>query len=236
MLHVLLPPSEGKAPGGGRPRWRPGSGRFGRRLGGHRRQVAEALAAVDGGDQRLLGVGGPTLDRARAANRALVDAPTLPAGERFTGVVWGHLDLATLSPPARARADDGVLVVSALLGVCALGDPVPDFRCKLSASLPRLGRLAPWWRPHLSAVLDDALAGSLVVDLLPQEHAAAWTPDPSRYDHRRVRLTDDRGRTVGHDAKAAKGRLARALLSAERPEQVLARGSFDGFALHVDAG
>ena len=143
-LAILLPPSEGKAPGGGAPPWRPGSGRFGRALRAHRLEVAEALAAAEGGDARLLGVKGDALARARAANRALLGAPTLPAAQRFTGVVWEHLDVAGLDPEARARAADAVVVVSALLGLSALDDPVPDHRCKLSVSLPPLGRLSAW--------------------------------------------------------------------------------------------
>lgn len=233
MLAILLPPSEGKAAGGdGRP-WRPAQGRFGRSLAGQRQRVVEALAAVDGGDERLLGVGGAALVRARSANVALVGAPTRPAWQRFTGVVWDHLAPATLSPAARRRAEEGVVVVSALAGLSAFDDPLPDHRLKLSASLPPLGRLATAWRPVLSPVLDRYLNGRLVVDLLPAEHAAAWQPDPSRYDLRRVRLVGPDGRTAGHTAKAAKGALARALLCARNPERVLAAGEIEGFRVEV---
>lgn len=234
VLALLLPPSEGKAPGGRRPPWRPGSGRLGRRLGRHRSAVVEALAAVDGGDQRLLGARGETLERARRANLALPDAPTLPAAERFTGVVWEHLGVATLPPEARRRADDAVLVVSALLGASALGDPVPDFRLKLSVSLGELGRLDRWWRPRLTPVLADALEDRLVIDLLPQEHRAALEVADLRCDLRRVHLVDATGRTAGHGAKAAKGHLARALLCADDPEAVLAAGHIGDHGIVVE--
>lgn len=211
---VLLPPSEGKAPGGNRPPWRPGSGRFGRQLSHSRRAVAEALAAAAGGDAKLLGVSGTHLERARAANAGVVGAPTLPAAERFTGVVWEHLDLGGLPPAARRRAAERIVVINALAGASAIDDPLPDFRLKLSVSLPPLGRLAAHWRRALSDVLNEAFAGALVVDLLPGEHAAAWEPDPTRFDLVDVDLVDTGGRKVGHAAKAAKGLLARALMSA----------------------
>lgn len=233
MLAILLPPSEGKAPGGGAPRWSPRSGVFGPRLGAPRRAVAEALADAGGGDAALLGVTGPTLERARAANVALLGAPTLPAAARFTGVVWEHLAVDALPTAARRRAGDGVVIVSALAGLSALDDPLPDFRLKLSATLAPMGRLAAWWRPQLSPVLDRHLDGALVVDLLPQEHRAAWEPDPSRYDLRRVRLVGPDGRTAGHGAKAAKGALARALLTARNPARVLSAGEMDGFRIDV---
>lgn len=211
---VLLPPSEGKAPGGGRPPWRAGSGRFGRRLGRTRAAVAEALADAGGGDGRLLGVSGDHLARAQAANVAVVGAPTLPAAERFTGVVWEHLDLDGLSAAERRRATERIVVINALAGASALDDPLPDFRLKLSVSLDGIGKLATLWRGVLSEVLNDAFAGHLVVDLLPAEHAAAWEPDTSRFDHVPVDLVDGDGRRVGHAAKAAKGALARQLVTA----------------------
>jgi cytoplasmic iron level regulating protein YaaA (DUF328/UPF0246 family) len=230
---ILLPPSEGKAAGGRRPGWDPAGGRFGSALAGHRRAVAAALAAADGGDNRLLGVRGPALDRARAANRALVGAPCLPAGRRFTGVVWQHLDLGSLTVAQRRRAADTVVVVSAVAGLVGPGDPIPDHRLKLSAALPPLGRLSAFWREAISTVLDEHLAGRLVIDLLPREHAVAWVPDPSRHEHVRVALVDGSGRAVGHDAKAAKGRLARALLEAEDPATVLAQWRHGSYRAHA---
>ncbi len=222
MLAVLLPPSEGKAVGGFAPRWRAGSGRFGRALRTQRLEVAAALQEIDGGDARLLGVGGAALERARSANVAVEGAPTLPAWQRFTGVVWEHLDVGGLAPDARDRAADAVVVVSALTGLTALDDPVPDHRLKLSVRLDSLGKLSTWWQPAVTAVLDRRLAGRLVVDLLPQEHAAAWRPSPGGYDHRPVRFVGHDGRVAGHTAKAAKGLLARALVSSDDPERVLA--------------
>jgi cytoplasmic iron level regulating protein YaaA (DUF328/UPF0246 family) len=232
VLALLLPPSEGKAPGGGRPRWRPGSGRF-RRLASGRTAVAEALASVEGGDERLLGARGDLLERAREANRRLVDGPTLPAWQRFTGVVWDHLAPGGLGGRARARAEDSVLVVSAVTGLSAWSDPVPDFRLKLSVSLDGLGRLDRFWRPTLSALLDAHLVGRTVVDLLPNEHRAAWVPSPDRYELIRPVLTTPDGRPAGHDAKAAKGLLARALLEDDDVERTLA--TFDPAPLHLRA-
>lgn len=232
-LTILLPPSEGKAAGGNLPGWDPATGAFGADLAHHRTRIAKALARARGGNQKLLGVGGATLDRARAANRELLGAPVLPAGERFTGVVWDHLDLGTLAPAARRRAGASIVVVSGLAGLVAVDDPLPDHRLKLSVSLGSLGRIASFWREPLSATLNEHLDGHLVIDLLPAEHAAAWQPDPERYDLRRVRLVDFEGRTAGHGAKAAKGTFARALLTSRAPERELDRWQHPEFSLVV---
>ena len=216
-LAILLPPSEGKATGGTRnSAWQPESGVFGRALGQRRLELALALAAAAGGDEKLLGVGGKHLAEAQQANATLLGARTLPAARRYTGVVWDHLDLASLPAPQRRRAGTSIFVLSGLLGVVAVGDPTPEYRLKMGARLAPFGLLSTWWRTALSAALNDALARRVVIDLLPNEHRAAWTPAPDRYrDGVRVVFVERYGKVAGHDAKAAKGELARHLLGSE---------------------
>lgn len=212
---ILLPPSEGKAEGG-RPRtkWKPASGTFGSALGRHRAEVAAALAAHRGGSAALLGVGGKHLERAQEANCSLVGAQTLPAAERYTGVVWDHLDLAGLTAAQHERALSRIIIPSGLMGASLAGDPVPDYRLKMGARLPGFGgTLAKWWRDAVSDAINDYARGCLVVDLLPAEHRGAYAPDPTLItDHVVVDLVTPTGKAGGHDAKAAKGRLARHLL------------------------
>jgi cytoplasmic iron level regulating protein YaaA (DUF328/UPF0246 family) len=219
----VLPPSEGKAPGGRKP-WVPESGRFAD-FGPTRREVATALAtAMAGGvdaQRRLLGVGGALLERAATANAALVGSPALPAHERYRGVVHDHLDVASLAPPERRRANASVVILSALLGAVALTDPVPDYKLKMGTSLPGLGPVARLW----SAVLPEGLAAlgrrGETLDLLPGEHAAAWQPRGPRVTHVRFEQPapdGDRVRAVGHGAKAVKGTLARYVI--ENPGQL----------------
>ncbi|MGA1509594.1 MAG: YaaA family protein [Ilumatobacteraceae bacterium] len=214
-LAILLPPSEGKAEGGRTPRWKAGSGTFGSALRRPRAEVVAALLAAKGGDAKLLGVSGQHLARAQESNRELDGAPTVPACERYTGVVWGHLSPDTLSAKGRARAVDSVVVVSGLLGLVGFDDPVPDYRVKMGASLKPMGKLSTWWRDPLSTTLNDWADGRVVIDLLPNEHRAAWTPGDSMREHVVVSFVEKSGKVAGHDAKAAKGLLARHLL--EKP-------------------
>jgi cytoplasmic iron level regulating protein YaaA (DUF328/UPF0246 family) len=209
-LVVLLPPSEGKAPGGVG-RWRPGGGTF-RGLGEPRRAVIEAYGVALAADDiaKVVGATGALAERARAAGLALAAgrAPSLPAYERFTGVVWEHLEPATLGPDRRAR----VGVVFALCGLVTGEDPVPDHRLKLSVSLPGLGRLDRWWRPHVTAAVKRWAGRRTVWDLLPAEHAAAVDLDAIKRVTRVRFLDASDQRVVGHDAKAVKGAFARAVL------------------------
>ena len=73
-LLILLPPSEGKATGGTeKSKWSPESGSCSTALGSTRRKVALAHQKQNG--------------------EKTVGDLTLHACERYTGVVWKHLDL-----------------------------------------------------------------------------------------------------------------------------------------------
>lgn len=237
-LALLLPPSEGKAEGG-RGRWDPAAGAVAfRGLAERREQVACALAAIGGGDEKLLGVGGAHLVRAQSANGSLLGAPVRRAGERYTGVVWDHLGLASLSTEARRRAHGSIVVVSGLMGVVGVDDPVPDYRLKMGASLAPMGKLSTWWRPAVSETIGRWAKRRFVVDLLPLEHRAAFEPEGKRGVSVAFveRAGGGTGRVVGHDAKAAKGRLARHLLCSDlHPLDALEAWADDRFALSIVA-
>jgi len=239
LPHLLLPPSEGKASDTiegelradlGEP-WSPESGTF-RMLGASRSRVADALASIDGGDQKLLGVKGDNLERARKANASLVGAPTLPAWKRYTGVVWDHLDPTSLSSADRRR----IVVVSGLSGLVRADDPVPDYRLKMGANLVPFGKLSTWWRADVTTQLATfserqvAKQPRVLVDLLPKEHRAAWAPDDT-VRVVRIELVDPSGKPGGHFAKATKGELARALLTTGW--DALANWSHDRFELAI---
>ena len=202
---ILLPPSEGKATGGrGRP-WRPGTGVL-PVLDEARTTVLAALSA------RM-----PTGPGEEADLADVAAAPTMRAIERYTGVLYGQLDWPSLPPAARRLGNRTVLIASGLWGVSAPGDRIPHYRLKMGGNLAPLGTLSTWWRPRLTAALADRLAGRLVWDLLPNEHAAAWRPHDVPMARRvTVRFLDRHGRTVSHWNKLLKGALVRHILT-ERP-------------------
>lgn len=214
-LFILLPPSEGKAEGGvAKPKWRESTGVFGKQLAAPRADLVARLEEIKGGDEKLLGVGKAHLARAQHANSSLLGAPTLPAYQRYTGVVWDHLDISSLTSTQQARALNSIVVISGLLGAVSAHDPIPDYRLKMGARLKPFGLLSNWWHNTLSDTLNNAFSGSVVIDLLPQEHRAAFTIDPTVIrEHYVVGLNEKSGKAGGHDAKAAKGKLARHLVS-----------------------
>lgn len=147
-------------------------------------------------------------------NRDLFTAPAAAAADVYNGVLYQHLDLASLTPAARERASERLLVSSALWGVVGLEDRIPSYRLNMNAKLPGIRGLSSWWRPALTKALP---ATELLVDLRSQGYAAAWRPSEGAVVNVRAFVEAGRQRKViTHMAKATRGEVARILAKAPR--------------------
>jgi hypothetical protein len=230
---ILLPPSEGKSTAGTGAPVRPDELSF-PKLAPARRQVVRALTALARGPR---GVALETLRLTEhqadelALDRALRTAPTLPAADRYTGVLYEALDLPGLrrdQPGVYAAAAGSVLTFSGLWGVVGPDDAIPAYRCSMAVSLPGVGPLATFWRGPLGRALPALVGDRLVLDMRSTPYAAAWRPAPAaaervvtlRVLHERMVGGVPRRTVVSHFNKATKGRLARALLTRLAERQV----------------
>lgn len=204
---ILLPPSESKAT---RPR---GAAMQPERLSAPeltapRATVADALARASArpAAPEVLGVS-PNLGDEIARNLELTTAPSLPARDLYTGVLYDALDLPSLDAAASRRASRRLLVVSALYGAVRMSDRVAPYRLSMGVNLPGVGPLATFWRPHLEEVLPSAAGRGLVVDCRSSTYAAAWVPQGELAG----RWVTVRVPGATHMAKHTRGLVARAL-------------------------
>ena len=214
-VFVLVPPSEGKAEGGA---VTTKAGVFDALLASERKKVVGALrSALAKSSKAELGktlkVRGELLDRALVSSKALCAGKPLllPAHQRYTGVVWGHLDPTSLSGAQRKR----LLVPSGLYGVTTGEDLVGDYRLKMDVALSPLGNVGQFWKEPLTTALMSKLRNKTVINLLPNEHEAAIDFDQLSTVATVVHVvfvSSDGSGAAGHDAKAVKGILARQLL------------------------
>lgn len=193
---VLLPPSETKAAGG------TGDCLTTASLGFPGLAVARsrALAALD----RLVAAGQdvstPAKARAAADNAAVRTAPTMPAIERYTGVLYDALDAASLEPGARAWVDRHVVVQSALLGFVRACDAIPAYKVSATTRLPG-ERMRDLWSDA-----GDVIDG-FALDLRSKAYASL-APVARAVP---VEIVSPDGAALNHWNKAGKGALVRSL-------------------------
>lgn len=209
---MLLPPSETKRVGGDGPPLRIDALAT-PELGALRNQLVDELIALSAdveASRRALGLSA-SQDAEIARNAALRSSPTLPAIDRYTGVLYDALDVGSLRGAAAGRARARLAVGSALFGLLRADDPVPAYRLSAGAKLPGRPTLASRWKPALEPVLAGIAEAELIVDLRSGSYAAlAKAPSAVRVDVV-AEHADGRRTVVSHFNKAHKGRLARAL-------------------------
>lgn len=240
---ILLPPSEGKTPAvhGSAVDWPSLSFPA---LNVYRAQVLEALGTVSAHEDALalLGVGASLKDDVDR-NTRLHAEPAAPAHQIYSGVLYDALGYDTLTPAQRRKADDSVLVVSALWGAIRFADRVPAYRLSMGTALPDVGRLASFWKPQLAEALTEASSGHLLVDCRSSTYSAAWAPPPQQTVAVNV-FTEVGGvrKVVSHFAKHTRGELARHLLvrrgqAPQSPSQLLkaAREKWDAELVDASA-
>ncbi len=190
-LLILIPPSEGKSSHG---RFKP-LGRFDPKV----KVIYDRLTAYSGDVSELYGVKGKALEAAVAANCAVLSSETLPAIERYSGVVYDGIDYPSLPDKAKKFFNDHVRIVSALFGLLKPKDLIPDYKLKIEKL-----DTAKYWRP----ILARELKGFFIIDLLPQAHQKAVAYDQGvKVDF--IVQKNGKPTPAGHQGKLIKGKFIR---------------------------
>jgi uncharacterized protein len=211
---LLLPPSETKRDGG-----TDGSSldlsalRFAS-LTAARHKVLDDLARLSADPAsaiRALKLG-PTQAHELERNLAVRSSATMPAIERYTGVLYDGLDYATVGARGRDFAKTHLVIHSALFGLVGANDPIPAYRMSHNTRLPSASPSAVWKKPIAAALAET---DGLILDLRSQSYARLG-PAPARSTALRVatRGPDGTVEALSHFNKKAKGEFTRAVVSA----------------------
>lgn len=166
-----------------------------------------AASATADAAARAFGLSARLAESEAARNRQLLTAATLPAVDRYTGVLYDALDAGTLSEPARNWLGQHVRVHSALFGLVGGLDQIPAYRCSHDS------RVGVALRRHWHTLIADELGGDFVVDLRSEAYCHLGPASPERSVYVRV-VTDDgsgRRRALNHFNKHGKGAFVRSL-------------------------
>lgn len=212
-MKILLPPSETKRPGGdGAPLDLDAIALP--QLRSLRTAVVDALvdlAADEEASRRVLKLSARQLGDIEH-NRSLRTSATMPAIDRYTGVLFDALDASTLSVQSRRWLGAHTWIHSAPFGLIGAMDRIPSYRLAAGTSLPGVAALRRHWADSTTQAIADE-APSFVLDLRSEAYVALG-PVPASVPSVYVRVvTDDESgsRALNHFNKKSKGRLVRAL-------------------------
>ncbi|MBT2473893.1 peroxide stress protein YaaA [Microbacterium sp. ISL-103] len=214
-MKILLPPSETKRSGGdGAPLDVASLALPG--LHHQRQAVIDALVDLSADEEvarRVLKLS-PKQAGDVVHNRMLRSASTMPAVDRYTGVLYDALDAASLSPASRRWLASHAWIHSAPFGPIGALDPIPSYRLAAGTSLPGLPALRRHWAEATTAAI--ASDGAPFILDLRSEAYVALGPVPAMVSSAYVRVVTEHGRALNHFNKKSKGQLLRALAE-DRP-------------------
>lgn len=212
-MHILLPPSETKRPGGAVAANRSALSHEAA-LGAARAQIRSALDdLMRDHDVAAAALKLGVRSRDELLHNTRLDAgECLPAIERYTGVLFDALDVETLDAAARDWLNTHVSVQSALFGLVSAATPISAYRLSGSTRLPALpAPLKTVWSDAHRAI--DWSALGWVLDLRSKDYVALapLTSAEGAFVEVMQRDADGTVRSLNHFNKAAKGRLVRRL-------------------------
>jgi cytoplasmic iron level regulating protein YaaA (DUF328/UPF0246 family) len=209
---ILLPPSETKRTGGDDPQLSVAGLRFPRlaALRGDLVRDVALLAQDSEASMRALKLG-PRLANEVGRNLEVADSPTMPALDRYTGVLYDALESASLAEADRCFAGEHLVIHSALFGPVSALDGIPAYRLSHDSRVPGI-QLKRYWS---TAVTRELSGSGLILDLRSEGYVALGpvAGNPQAYFLRVVTIgPDGTSRALNHFNKSAKGLLTRQLL------------------------
>ncbi len=203
--------------------------------------VQEALDGSKSSVEKMLGVKGKHLEHAIEVNREVIGAPLMAALERYSpGVMYDAMDFQSLPTGAQRRLLENGIIFSGLFGLLRPDDLIPEYKLKMDASVPGIGRVNTFWKPRLSDLLNKVLEGRVVWNLLPGVHQEAWQDEHTYKEMISVKFVDEKkGKrtTVTHGVKPLRGRLVNFIVN-ESVEDIEAFEEYrhpDKYKLDLDA-
>lgn len=248
---ILLPPSEAKQAGGNP--FAPdmfdyrtsNTFNYFNELNPQRRKLINHLQEVIREDEAdleaIFGVKDAALEEAVNANLGIYDAPLMSALDRYSpGVMFKAMDFAGLPTGAQRRLLENGIIFSGIFGLLRPDDLIPDYKLRMDASLPEIGRVTSHWKPHISPVLNKRVEGRFVWNLLPGVHREAWDDNHSYEQSVTVKFYVEEGgerKPVTHNVKPLRGQLVNFIVreTAESLEPLLEWRHPEGYVYDPDA-
>ncbi len=133
--------------------------------------------------------------------KAVYSAPLMAARKRFVpDPFFSAVDFEGLPTGAQRRLLESSTIFSGLFGLLRPDDLVPEYKLEMSTSLPEIGTLTAFWKPHISPYLNNVVQERFVWDLLPESYREAWDDDGSYVARAMVGFYNSDGSILKEDA------------------------------------
>ena len=199
---ILIPPSEGKE------KIKSNNILFGDTDFKFKKEVKQIIRLLDLIDNEgLTSIYGTSQDKSEAfhrQNQDVLNSRCAHAIERYTGVVYEHINWETLSKESREYMEKHVRIFSGFFGMLTPLTMIPNYKLKMNVLL-----LHKYWNPKITDQLKNE---DVIIDLLPQVHRKAYVSDNRTIKIDFFHIKSGKKVNAGHFGKAVKGQLIRYII------------------------
>ena len=223
---ILLPPSEGKKPKGEVEIYKDVRNyedwNYFLSLDKDREYVyyklMEVISEADAEDlEKIFDVKGKKLQESVEAVSDMLNAETLPAINRFDGVMFKAIDYEGMAEEQKKNFDSHVLFVDGMFGLLKPSDLIPDYKLKISAKYLDVD-LTKFWKEKLKSYFEEMMKDKFVIDILPEAHRKV-VEFSSAKEHVQImfaQVKEGKLKNVGHNSKKLKGEIVNYIVGKDK--------------------
>jgi len=169
----------------------------------NRREILDQLLGVIRRDETetLEGIfGDGDIEECADITTSVYNAPLMAVRKRFApDPFFSAVDFDGLPTGAQRRLLENSVILSGLFGLLRPDDLVPEHTLSMTATVPEVGLLTAYWKPHISPFLNKAVRNKFVWDLLPEPYRTAWDDNDSHAGRAMVSFYNADGNLVSDD-------------------------------------
>lgn len=137
---------------------------------------------------------------------------TLPAIQRYSGVMFNAMDYNSLDQNQKNNADNSILFIDALFGLLTTQDLIPNYKLSISAKFSDF-KIDNYWKNILKNILKEIVQDKIILDILPQAHRKVINiKNNNYYLINFFTIKNNQVKNAGHISKKLKGEFIRYIL------------------------
>jgi len=161
-------------------------------------------------NEKILDLKGNNLDHAIRVNLNQKKESTLPAIQRYIGIMFSSINYNSMSQSNKTNFNNSTIFFDAMFGLLKPSDLIPEYKLKINSKIPNFD-ITNFWKENLASQLDKKFKNKIIIDILPDTHRKTIGKNYPNYYKIMFAEKKENGeiKNVGHISKMLKGEFVR---------------------------
>lgn len=181
-------------------------------------QLRKAISEVSEDElEKILELKGNKLQEAVEITLDLLNEETMPAIERYDGVMFKGINYLKFDDKCKERFNESVIFVDGFFGLLKTQDLIPEYKLKISSKFLDIN-ITQFWKEKLAGYFNTLFRDKIVIDLLPEAHKKVVSIGENNevFSIKFCEMKNGKLVNVGHESKQLKGEIVKYIISKER--------------------